>query len=147
MQTAINEPKRWLTTLAPWITGLWLCAWLIAGLQLCCPPAKAVSSPCHQAVSQVVGVFSEQAVASFHAAEWRLGPGFPPCLVSAHAFLDQGGMKESLPQATPEAPIFVGSGPPLLPLPRGDAIGPLPRGPPPILAKRPIYLATARLRL
>jgi len=32
-------------------------------------------------------------------------------------------------------------------LPLGDAFGPLPRGPPPILAKRPIYLATARLRL
>lgn len=147
MQTAINEPKRWLTTLAPWITGLWLCAWLIAGLQLCCPPAKAVSSPCHQAVSQVVGVFSEQGVASFHTADGPLGARFSPCLVSAHSLLNKGGMKGSIPQGEPESAIFVGSGPPLLPLLRADAIGPQPRGPPSILAKRPLYLATARLRL
>lgn len=147
MHTAVDTPKRWLTTMAPWITGLWLCAWLVATLQLCCPSATTNAPPCHHALSQAPGVFPGQGDTLIHTADGPLGAGFPPCLVSAHAFLDKGGMKESIPQATPEAPIFVGSGPPFLPLPRGDAIGPLPRGPPPILAKRPIYLATARLRL
>lgn len=147
MHTAVDPPKHWSITLAPWVTGLWLGAWLMATLQLCCPPAMAVSSPCHQAGSQGVGVFSEQGVASVHAAEGRRGAGSSPCLVSAHALLDKGGMKESIPQATPESSIFAGSGPPPLPLPRADAIGPQPRAPPPILAKRPVYLATARLRL
>jgi hypothetical protein len=133
--------------LAPWITGLWLCAWLTAALQLCCPPAMAASPPCHHALSQAPGVSLGQSDTPVHGAEGRLGAGFPSCLVSAHSFSDKGGIKESLPQVAPESPIFVGSGPPLLPLPRRDAIGPLPRGPPPILAKRPIYLATARLRL